>query len=70
MILSVDEINDFLNMLTVLSNVLITHDMYDMDYIFDGGDCGLMTPLSGALGGGRLRDDKGSQERLAGFDLL
>ena len=29
-----------------------------------------MTPLSGALGGGRLRDDKGSQERLAGFDLL
>ena len=41
-----------------------------MNYIFDGGDCGLMTPLSGALGGGRLRDDKGSQERLADFELL
>ena len=41
-----------------------------MNYIFDGGDCGLMTPLSGALGGGRLRDDKGSQERLADFEIL
>ena len=47
--------------LTVLSKVLISHDMYDMDYIFDRGDCCLMTPLSGALG--RLRDDdRGSQE--------